>query len=596
MNFKNWKSSFVGLVLGGLSLYPSTSQGSNDLIEFKNVVSNSNEVISDTYKISHNEYATEDINFADIVHSGVGPRASSWDIYLYSTINNTNLALDSRPTNSVSTFNFDSGAYIGNAQNIFGNQKVSIEVKDTSFYPGLNSKRHYVGKFETFNEFTEDNSGFVTNFNVRDVVTNFNQIFFLPGAANYFVDASLVDSNGFVKTGEGFLSVDWNSLNSVASIGGSNDFSGQKILPYNANTNVQVYADSGKSIDKIITEETDNLGNLSVITNDFSGIETNYYVVNFNNLKGWNKVTSSFKENEAPAAHTVTITNADKYGLSPTEFVNLDAGSSITSSVADATNFYYYVSPTERDKVTGLEDVLSVDTGTSTQVGADFVYSPINSSLDLKPTEEKEFKFEAYSFDTSRGTVSGDTNSWVVSNGLINVSANANPFFHLHSWSNVPSGMETNENLSYNLGAANTNVYATFAPDTTSNGVPHERIYNDTGITNFVPGIESQDPDNDGLSILEEWLADTNMGDSNSVLPNLYISQDGLGNRYVEIGPETSWERVYELKSKKDLTDINQAQLVYTSPGVGSNLQFDVSSDTNSVNFYSYEVGLPQPE
>ncbi len=281
----------AGAVLSPMSSFANTS--TNEITLQNRIVATSS--LFDQLALQYRDPSTEgyDGGVLDINYTKQAPLIGQWQPKIITSIGTNELERERRPTSSSIPFVYSLRVIIENGQNIIGTTELGLTVSSNATYKGLDSQKHYVLAYNINSNFIANNVGFANKVNVRDVATNCNSTYILPGVTNLNILASQTNSQGEVIFGEGSLGCEWNLVNSFANSGGSNSFSGQKIVSYDSSTNVAVYANSGKFVDKVVKITTDNVGNRTTTTNSVPG-QTNYYNVVFNNTKGSNSVESFF--------------------------------------------------------------------------------------------------------------------------------------------------------------------------------------------------------------------------------------------------------------------------------------------------------------
>jgi hypothetical protein len=588
-NLKRWLG--IALVGAGMVLAPQQAYARRDYIWIDNgIVKNGGDGRTDELKILHSPTAQEGYSGSpsDIDYVYPSPWAGEWAPKITTTVDNHELEKDARPTNSTSKFEATLAVVVQNNQNVQGTTRLGINVLDDGLNLFFDPKRHYLSEYRVFSNFLENaSSDFLEKKNLRDLCTNANVTYFWNCPSNLNVNVN--GTNGTFNFGKFTQWCDWNQLLSSSTGAGSNSWQGVQIVDYNTNLNVELNANTslGGFVDKFIVTRTDNIGDVSVVTNDIVGENLVFTNVPVNGIKGSNQVHAIYGRKNYPLS---ILTSGEGSGLSnPTGIVNVSHGdyTNVAFTAGIGSSFDYYV-------LNGLTNDVPNTNSYNVAVG------PVTNSQTL----EGIFDINKYLITATSG-VNGSvfpTNALVPYNSSTSVVINANNDYKIDEARKngeiigEASGLESYV-VDFNNITNSQTLDASFKAKTTTNGIAHPWLTK-FGITNKNDSVENENPDNDYYNNLAEYKSDTDPTNGLSYFASPIIRRNSQNNELEVVlngdnyTDTTSTSRTYRVLSTSDLNSGNW-DTNYTCTGTGSNINYAVTNASSSgKGFYRGSVGL----
>ena len=197
------------------------------------------------------------------------------------------------------------------------------------------------------------------------------------------------------------------------------------------------------------------------------------------------------------------------------------------------------------------------------------LFNPTNFTDQIGQFQEQVF---ALNYD---GTVAfGQTSIWDTT--TFSIHGNATQITSM-PFATTIMAFDSQTNALYAFNSTDNSLY--IIEQTTMHGIPFRWLARYGLGTNDT--VEAQDPDNDGLNNLQEWVQD-----SNPTNPTPAIRLEWMSAPHLNV-QNTSAARWYELQQTTNLLSTNW-QVVSQLQGSGSNLVFDVTADRSlhTIAFY----------
>lgn len=324
-NIKKWLG--IGALAGGL-LMPNVAKGEQDVLLVNNLINGKGHEI----QLYHFDSATEEYDDG-LDNPYAQPPEWTWGPKITTSISGSQLQIDCRPTNSISSFDANLEVFIHDGNAVDSTNKLQINIYSDGDFK-LNPKRHYIAKFNIYSNYTDNCKEFIDRKNIRDLCPEINTYYDWNGP-KLNIPSSQTNSLGEVKYGTYTQNCEWNQLVSSSTSGGTNTPQGAEILDYNTNKNVSLQANPGNYIDYFVLTRTDNTGLVSVVTNDIAGTSLMSTNVAIDGIKGSNSIYAVYAEDALPA-YNVTVNN-NGYGTpSPGTTNNVPSGTTLEQRISPA--------------------------------------------------------------------------------------------------------------------------------------------------------------------------------------------------------------------------------------------------------------------
>ncbi len=183
------------------------------------------------------------------------------------------------------------------------------------------------------------------------------------------------------------------------------------------------------------------------------------------------------------------------------------------------------------------------------------------------------------------GSIDTD-NSWQPANITTQITAIANLYFYFTNWSGDVSS--TNNPLDLLMDSPKA-IQANFAENLATNHTP-EWWLAQFGWTNDFDAAALDDAEPDGFPTWQEYIADTDPTNSESVIPPLYAT-DSTNSLPFGIHP-TSTGRHYYIDAAILLDDPAWTNLIH-APGTGGAWLPEIQAPTTGIHFYRGRISLP---
>jgi hypothetical protein len=149
------------------------------------------------------------------------------------------------------------------------------------------------------------------------------------------------------------------------------------------------------------------------------------------------------------------------------------------------------------------------------------------------------------------------------------------------------NNLSTNCDWTWANITATCSIVAEFTPRLTAGGIPFTWL-SEHGISNRGDTVEQEDPDQDGFTTLQEYIADTDPRSGASTVPALQIRRGSSGSPELFVD-RTSPARLYYFLSRTSLLSVTDWETNLWTPGTGSNL---VQCLTNAADARFYRLQI----
>lgn len=176
--------------------------------------------------------------------------------------------------------------------------------------------------------------------------------------------------------------------------------------------------------------------------------------------------------------------------------------------------------------------------------------------------------------------------AWQPANTVIQISATADAYYHFTNWSG--DAFSSNNPLDLLMDSPKA-IQADFAENLATNQTP-EWWLAQFGWTNDFDAAATNDAEPDGFPTWQEYIADTDPTNSESVIPPLYAT-DSTNGLPLDIHP-TSTGRHYYIDATSLLDDPAWTNLIH-APGTGGAWLPEIQAPTSGIHFYRGRISLP---
>ena len=556
-SLKKWLGA--GLVAGSL-LIPRVAEGWDDL----KIDCYGNTDVGVAGSITHQDHTSDseegtdgnDLRWADAPNSPY-----SQQLIFYTSPYNEELKNDYRPENSQTIFN----GKIRVRDDLGSGVTVTNKLKFT--FIEEDATRHYTAKIHCDGAWTPSTTDFDTNVNIRAVIANDGGYVNLPGIVN-------------CPSGTVYATCDVNpQFNRVVfdKIGGTtNIFRGNVIVNYDSSMQINFPENPDYKISNYVVTRTDNIGDVSVTTNDISSENVASTNIVLNNIKGSNSVYATY---EASPTYTITATAGSGLRATPSNCV-VNAGSN-TNILLEAIADGEFIKSIMKN---GIEIYRNdgMNGMSSTNISLEDITNDI--TIAAQPGTN-QYTVTAYSF--GNGSVLPKTAT--VSHGGSKVFQMIADSYHKIN-NATKDGQAITEaagqdyyNFELDDITDNHEVDASFDVKKTLKGTPYT-WYANNGHPNPSNELDDIDDDNDRYNNFAEWNFGTNPTNSSSCL-DFRINQNAGSGADISWGP-SSTNSEYTLVSTDNLINGNW-QTNYI--GYGTDEQNQTITETNNaaaVKFY----------